>query len=396
MAGTKASSTVRETLQLSSTVISPGVLSNLPWLTELSIDVYPEDHRWDTNVEVIVKEICQLTRLGTLELYIPQVNHLGPLIQFMRRLSPKSLSFKLVVGHHMKRIISCVPLEVEAEFLKWDKCLKFVKGVDILDEVKAALKCATALYLDRHVTVTRLSKFFGIENTTKLKFCIVAECHEMETIVDGEEIYEEGVGPIYNGYKENKDISDKEYPSFGSLQCLEIHYMKNLRCIWKGPIHEGCLHYLKLLALHTCPELETIFTLGMLSKLFYLEELIVKDCPKVNSLVSDEPLDPQPEINLPNLKKISLLHLLNLLSISRGLCIGPQLQKIGFYNCPKLKSLSTPELSSNKLKMIKGEKKWWETLTWSETEWGHQKHKQDYLHSIFSPVNREDDIMTQL
>ncbi|KAJ7967970.1 Disease resistance protein [Quillaja saponaria] len=94
----------------------------------------------------------------------------------------------------------------------------------------------------------------------------------------------------------------------------------------------------------------------MLSNLFYLEELIVKDCPKLNSL----------------------------------------LQKIGFYNCPKLKSLSTAELSSNNLKEIKGEKKWWETLTWSETEWGQQGHQRDYLHSIFSVVNREDDIMTQL
>ncbi|KAJ7967969.1 Disease resistance protein [Quillaja saponaria] len=199
ISGTMTSCTVRETLQQSSTVIPPGVLSNLSWLTELSIDVNPEDQRWATNVEVIIMEVCRLIRLETLELYIPKVKDLSPLIQVIGQLFPKSLSFRLIVGHHMKRIISRVPLEVEAEFWKWDKCLKFVNGVDIPDEVKTVLTYATALYLDRQVTIARLSKIFGIRSLTKLKFCIIAECHEMKTIVAGEDFYEEGDGAMQYG-----------------------------------------------------------------------------------------------------------------------------------------------------------------------------------------------------
>ncbi|KAJ7946533.1 AT-hook motif nuclear-localized protein [Quillaja saponaria] len=368
-------------------LIPRGLILNLPCLTELSIDVNPEDQRWNTNVEVVLSEVCerQFGKLETLKLYIPRVKLLSPCIKLIRQISPLSLSFRLIVGNHKKRIISRVPLEVEAEFLKWDKCLKFVNGEDTPVEIKAVLTYASAFYLNRHMTVTKISELFWLKSMKQLKFCIVAECNEMETLVDGDGFYQVRDGDNndlhdYDQYEYDNPSETKD-PIFESLQYLEIHYMKNCN--------------LKLLALHTCPKLKTILTSAMLFKLFNLEEIIVEDCPQVCSLIKDESLDQKDDSFLPRLRKLSLLYLPNLESISSGLCIGPKLEKIGFYNCPKLERLSTAELSSKNLKVIEGESEWWEALKWSEPEW-EEGARLDHLHHVFSPIDEDDDIMTQL
>ncbi|CAL5380343.1 unnamed protein product [Camellia sinensis] len=48
--------------------------------------------------------------------------------------------------------------------------------------------------------------------------------------------------------------------------------------------------------------------------------------------------------------------------------IGPVLESLIVYNCPKLKSLHAMEVSGDNLK-IKGEKEWWDALKWHELEW---------------------------
>ncbi|GLT45823.1 hypothetical protein SLA2020_196270 [Shorea laevis] len=50
-------------------------------------------------------------------------------------------------------------------------------------------------------------------------------------------------------------------------------------------------------------------------------------------------------------------------------------------------------MSSENLKVIKGEREWWEALEWEVSEW---KSQPDYLHSIFSPIDEDDDVMTQM
>ncbi|KAJ7967960.1 Disease resistance protein [Quillaja saponaria] len=363
----------------SNSIISPGVILNLFELIELSIDVSPDDQRWSNNVEVVIREICGLRDLKTLKLYIPEV-------QLLQRLSECSslflertrFHFSFIVGHHMERIISRVPPEVEAEFKTWDKSLKFVNGVSVPGEVKMVLKHGNAFFLDRHMSITKLSEF-GFENLKWVKFCLLAECNEMQTIFDGGDINQERL----------------EFPgALSNLEYLRVYYMKSLKSIWEGPIDKCSLRYIRLLALHTCPELRTIFTPDVLANLHELEELIVEDCPKLSSLVSTGSFEPKGEVFLPWLKTVYLLYLPELVSISNGVLIGPQLERIGFYNCPKLERLSTAELSSKKLKLIKGEKEWWEELQWSESEWG-QGGCPDNLKGIFSPIDEEADVMTQ-
>lgn len=100
-----------------------------------------------------------------------------------------------------------------------------------------------------------------------------------------------------------------------------------------------------------------------------MEELIVEDCFKVKSIVSQEFSDFKSSgYVLQNLKKMSLLDLPELVTISGGLSIGPVLESLIVYNCQKLKSLHAMEVSSDNL-MIKGEKEWWDALKWHELEW---------------------------
>ncbi|XP_021285514.1 disease resistance protein At4g27190-like [Herrania umbratica] len=367
----------------SNVVIHPETISNLSQLTELSIDVNPTDKRWDDSVGAVVKEVCNSETLTTLSLYLPKFQ----LLDSISSLYPSLSGFRFIVGHHKRRIISRVPHEVEAEYRNWDKCLKFVNGENIPIEIKGVLKYSTSFFLDHHGTAMNLSEF-GTENMKRLKFCLLVDCNKMETIIDGERHYEG-----------NEDDPSESDPSpvenvLESLEYLNIYYMENLGSIWRGPNCYGCMSKLKFLALHTCPLLINIFSHTLLGNFVNLEEFILEDCPLVTSLVSHASVKPMMSDKfLPSLKRLLLLYLPELVSISNGLLIAPKLETIGFYNCPKLKSISKMELSSKTLKIIKAELQWWEDMKWNEAEWGN---RPDYLMRIFSPIDKEKDVMTQL
>ena len=244
------------------------------------------------------------------------------------------------------------------------------KGVQI--EIKQALQHVTTLFLDRHLTLTSLSKF-GIGNMENLKFCLLGECNEIQTIVDA------GNGG---------DVL------LGSLKYLNLHYMKNLRSIWKGPLCQGSLFSLKSLVLYTCPQLTTIFTFNLLKNLLNLEELVVEDCPEINSLVThDVPAEDLPRwiYYLPNLKKISLHYLPKLISISSGVPIAPMLEWLSVYDCPSFITLGLHRGIRN-LKVIIGERDWWNALQWKKSEQLWLSNRP----SIFVPIERDKDLTTQL
>ncbi|OMO70009.1 hypothetical protein COLO4_28825 [Corchorus olitorius] len=287
-------------------LIHPETLSNLSQLTDLSIEVDPADKRWDDSVEVVVKEVCNLKSLRSLSLYIPEFQ----LLEYMSSLYPSLSRFRFTVGRIRRRIISRVPQEVESEFRNWDKSFKFVNGENIPIEIKGVLRCSDSFFLDRHATATNLWTEFGIENMLRLKFCLLAECDQMRTIID-EEMHCEG--------NEN-DLSESNAKNvLGSLEYLSIYYMENLRTICRGPTRYGCMSKLKFLGLHSCPQLSIVFSLSLLENLINLEELILEDCPLVTTLVSDTSVKPMMSYEfLPSLKRLLLLYLPQLVTISNG------------------------------------------------------------------------------
>ncbi|XP_054777407.1 uncharacterized protein LOC129285665 [Prosopis cineraria] len=226
------------------------------------------------------------------------------------------------------------------------------------------------------MSIKDLSMFGGM-NIEQLQVCILVECKEMRAIVD----------------VRHSSVFEDIFPR---LLMLSVSYMKNLRSICEGRVHsKHCFGMLKTLELHNCPKLTTIFTLDFLGNLSLLKVLLVKDCPKISALISCGSFELRVGTFLPKLRTMTLLHLPELISISSRLHIGPSLENMGVYDCPKLQTLSKKELSSHHLKVIKGETKWWEALTWSEAEWG-VVGRPSIFDCIFSPIDKQVDIMSQL
>ncbi|XP_028762831.1 uncharacterized protein LOC114721178 [Neltuma alba] len=244
-------------------LIPLGFLSQLNQLRVLRIAVNPDNEWWLGNIERILADINRLEMLQSLDIYIPKVEFLN-----LKERCPSN--FRFIIGYHKPRMILRVPPIIEKVFKESNPSLKFVNGQVFPDKVKSILSKAWAFFLDRHVTINSLTQF-GLENLMQLQLCILAECNEMQSIID------------VDGYGADSDLNE----SF-CMQFLTIFYMKNLRSIIKNPNHGGNSIFcqLKFLALHTCPELATIFTMDSLQSLGNLEELIVKDCPKVNSIIS--------------------------------------------------------------------------------------------------------------
>ncbi|BAT73544.1 hypothetical protein LR48_Vigan01g036400 [Vigna angularis] len=349
--------------QISNTMIIPsGVISKLTQLNYLSLDVDPEDEQWSENVNSVLVEILGLEKLKTVSIYVPKAD----LLELIP--AKKFLNFRLVVGHHMRRLISRVTPELETKFKHFDYSMKFVNGVNVPNGVKMNLGRFKAFYLDRHMTVKSLSDF-NLNNVSRLKVCILAECNEMETIVDGDNLPDE--------------------PFSLMLELLSVFYMKNLRSIC-----QGCspFSFLKFMTLHTCPMLTTIFTSRTFISLPFLEEIHVEDCPKVTTLISHDSPKRKPAFFLPKLRVMSLLYLPNLVNIFNGLRVEHVLEEMIFYCCPKLQSLSRSELPWVFLKFIKGESMWWEALKWRVSEWGYGGRPK-FFEQYFKPINVEVDMM---
>ncbi|KAK2632910.1 hypothetical protein EUGRSUZ_L00914 [Eucalyptus grandis] len=315
-------------------LIPQGTISALSQLEELSIDVNPEDERWKSVVGAIVDDVCSLISLDTLKLYLPRVEHLRKFKWFGTSEVSRSLShFKFIVGSHDERIMSCLSVDLEFEIERWDRSLKYVNGVGVPIDIQKMLRHSTAFFLDRHTDVTKLSDF-GIENMEQLKCCIIWESDRSEIV---------------------SETWEDDTRFLESLEYLYVYYMKSLRCIYEGPPRQGSLSHLKCLALVTCPQLTTIFTPGLLKNLDSLEELKVEDCPLVLSLVmcGDTSIYESTHF-LSNLKRISLFSLPELISISNGLRIAPNLERMSISDCPNLKSPSTDGICCNFLTGTKG------------------------------------------
>ncbi|KAI4297422.1 hypothetical protein L6164_037314 [Bauhinia variegata] len=298
----------------SSTIIPAGVISNLKSLYSLSIYVNFHDKRWHENVQIILPEITGLKKLRVLKLYIPKVELLGLMSTCVARLC----QFEFIVGHQMQqRIISRAPPEVASKLRQGEKSLNYVNGVDIPWEISVALQKVDTFFLDRHATIKDLSAF-GFKNLHKLRVCVLGECNKMHTIADGSR--SSSLGYI-----------------LWNLEFLCVFYMKNLKSIFKG-VSSPQSFMMKSLQLYNCPKLKTIFTLDFVDDLFFLEEVVIEDCPKVSTLISHESSKQQERSFLPNLRKVSLLYLPKLVTISGGLHIGRNLEKIGFYYCQSLKA----------------------------------------------------------
>ncbi|XP_074330324.1 uncharacterized protein LOC141667660 [Apium graveolens] len=364
-------------------IIPAAIVSKLTQLEELSIDVDPQDVWCSAAMKVILEDLPSLRMLKTLKLYLPTTELLQNLLKLTWNdgdlpIYQNVLNFNVIVGPRSQHFISRIPCDLEEEFLRLKKCLKYINGKEDTTQIAEALEHANALYLDRHWTIQNLS-LFNLEVSKKLKFCLLVDCNEMKMIFDGGN---------FNHGAANKGAN------LLSMQYLAIHYLKNLEIIWNGPGVGICLQTLKVLTLHMCPNLKTVFTPLLLGNLQNLKEIIVEDCPKITSLIAEDSTHLASQEALLGLKKLSLLYLPELVSISSGISIGPELENIVIYDCPNLKRLPLLGMRNKEVVKIKGEGEWWNALEWKESEWSNGQPQ--YLHHVFSELDIDGDFLDEL
>lgn len=356
-------------------IIPRNTISKLTKLKELSITVNPEAEWWEVELlEGIMGDLRLLPDLKTLKLYLPTAKALQQFLGLERYRVPiysNLWNYRFMIGH-CEQLPFSVQLDNEENFLKLEKCVKYMNGDGHMDKVDELIRSARGLYLRRHWTIEKLSIF----DMMRLKYCLLMECNEMRALIDHEDLYKH----------KNKSTSHSKDEILGSLQYLSIHFMKKLQRIITGPIGKNSLSCLRILALHTCPELTSIFTGYFVENMQCLTELIVEDCPKINCLVNLDQCTPRSNGPfLQSLRRVSLLDLPELVSISGGVCIAPKLDTLLVFNCIKLDYLSVMELPRG-IKAIKGEVEWWDALKYGKLTW----------HRVFIQLKRDGGLMDQL
>lgn len=355
-----------KTKSVNETVIPRKMIAKLKKMKELCISVCPKAEWWGKEVESIQYELCDLANLKTLQWYLPTKEVLYQFLRLERNHIPLYATLSnlmLTIGQHAQ-LTSCLPRDFEKKFEEFENCLKWINAEGNLDDISKIIASSEALFLSRHWTIRNLSAF----NITKLKYCLLAECNEMDTLVEADELLEDVETGKKNGEKVGLEM----------LQYLSFYFMEKLNSLCNGSIGEDSLSKLTILALHACPKLTSLFTRSIAQNLSCLIELTVEDCPKVRSLIINESSNIESSPLFHSLKRIFLLDLPGLVSIFGGLIILEKLESLLIYNCLNLRYLSIVELPH--IQKIQGETKWWKALDYDKSQWKN----------VFEPLKKKE------
>ncbi|XP_054802692.1 probable disease resistance protein At5g63020 isoform X2 [Prosopis cineraria] len=199
--------------------------------------------------------------------------------------------------------------------------------------------------------VKRLLSYSLASHCHSLEYMIIHECSQLERLVDGDNDEESANGDwlplllklkeltlvmlptlrdIFTGELEyklechhdrHKKKNDSVRPKVLNSELCSIHLMDlpELEFIWKAPTQIISLHRLQEVKLWSCRRLKSIFTLAIITSLPKLKKLGVKACDQWEGVFCEESLQ-------------------NLSSASSTVCF-PSLERIGIYDCNKVKRL---------------------------------------------------------
>ncbi|XP_061987603.1 probable disease resistance protein At4g27220 isoform X2 [Populus nigra] len=172
-----------------------------------------------------------------------------------------------------------------------------------------------------------------------------------------EEVFE--LGEADEGSSEEKEL-------LSSLTLLDLRWLPELKCIWKGPTRHVSLQSLNILSLDSLDKLPFIFTPSLAQSLPKLGGLYIKNCAELQHIIREEagereiirespgqddqasPINVEKEMVLPNLRELSIQQLSSIVCFSFGWCdyfLFPRLEKLKVHQCPKLttKFATTPD-----------------------------------------------------
>ncbi|KAI6678902.1 hypothetical protein NL676_039698 [Syzygium grande] len=210
----------------SKTVIPCGVISSLLHLEELNLDVDTDVEWWDTCVEGVVSEVCNLKRLSTIKFSFPTLELLRQFNQLTKSMQhPYLAQFRLLIGNQANRIMNRLPSDIEFELERCDRYLRYTNGDGVFTDIKDILQQSDAFFLERHANLKKLSEL-GIDSMEQLKWCVLGECNELEVLVHASDTMH--LEALTESYCKRVYLE--------SLEFLYVYYMRNLRNIWKGSV----------------------------------------------------------------------------------------------------------------------------------------------------------------
>ncbi|KAJ0093348.1 hypothetical protein Patl1_26724 [Pistacia atlantica] len=275
-----------------SDMISSDVIARLHSLEELGIVVDPTDGRWDQNVESIVTEIAVLKELTTLCFYFPTMNCFETFVSTSILWKGNNAwkgerlgSFNIIVGHQQGNS----PTEFDVSEWSAEKRLRFSAGEAFPDAILKILKQACSCELIGH-RAANLS-VFSADNLEGLEVCMIEDCPEMTSIIDGN---------LTTG------------AAFKRLNKLHIEGLPKLMHIWKGSMVPQSLMMLTNLTLKECHSLKVLFSEEMVLRLNLLQYIQIEGCQVMEEIIKDGSI-----VDSGAFPKLKILELINLPLLSK-------------------------------------------------------------------------------
>ncbi|XP_031474033.1 disease resistance protein At4g27190-like [Nymphaea colorata] len=155
------------------------------------------------------------------------------------------------------------------------------------------------------------------------------------------------------------------------LETLDLRNLANLETIWMGRAPRGgTLGNLTQITISCCPQLRSLFPIGVFVKKNKLKEIHLWECASIEEVFQGEVLearaggdgDIEEEACLPFLTRVILKDLPRLTVVCKEEPFLPLLEEVEVKSCPLLKNLPIRDIGA--IQQIKGSKIWWEQLKW--------------------------------
>lgn len=105
-----------------------------------------------------------------------------------------------------------------------------------------------------------------------------------------------------------REMSSKNLPvgSFGRLQDLSLNGLPKMMYLWSGQVEPPSFGNLRILKMHDCNSMESLFPRSVVKCLVELQQVMVSECKMLKEAVSREPDEDNELIEFPKLKQVML------------------------------------------------------------------------------------------
>ncbi|KAH7544143.1 hypothetical protein JRO89_XS15G0116100 [Xanthoceras sorbifolium] len=283
-----------------------------------------------------------LSSLACLELKdLPNMRKIwkGP----TQQVSLQSLTFVQVYGCHELRYVFTLTLArslLQLEVLRVSNCASLEHIVEINAEENVTAGCGNDVVLPK----LRIVQLSGLENL--INFCSENYCstwpalQELEIdstffaaqleanvqqlrvlrVERSDQLSTAVVAQLRNGFQNLEELRIcycggvqvifqleglEQELSLPSLKVLELKYLDELECLWKGPTHLLNLQNLKKLIVTGCNRLRHMFSPTLAGNLLHLEQLIIEYCGELEQIIVGDHTEDHVQLGLfPNLSSI--------------------------------------------------------------------------------------------